>query len=153
MGTNKITIVLTYKHNPEDSEIFAEKVDTEKQGVFYRLLHVPAFAPNIAYGDIVKVDFEDGEFHFEELVEESGYSVIHIVIFDPSVKEEVISVLRDFNCGVNLNVADDYLVISVPPESEYKNISNFLKDFEASEKISFRETLSSVHASSQMYFG
>ena len=47
----KIELVLTYKHDPEDTEIFAERVDAEKVGDYYRLIHVPAFAPNIAYGD------------------------------------------------------------------------------------------------------
>jgi hypothetical protein len=37
-----------------------------------RLVRVPAFATSIAYGDIVKVEFDDGAFHFDELIEESG---------------------------------------------------------------------------------
>jgi hypothetical protein len=76
---DRIELVLTYKHDPEDTEIFTEKVDAVKVGDYYKLVHVPAFAPNIAYGDIVKVEYEDGEFHFDELIEESGFSAAHIV--------------------------------------------------------------------------
>ncbi len=41
----KIELILTYKHDPEDSEIFTERIDAEKTGDYYRLIHVPAFAP------------------------------------------------------------------------------------------------------------
>ncbi|WP_162945053.1 DUF4265 domain-containing protein [Flavisolibacter nicotianae] len=84
-----------------DTEIFSEKVDAVKIGDYYKLVHVPAFAPNIAYGDIVKVEFDDGEFHFDELIEESGYSVAHVIIWKPECRDKVISTLNDFGCGVN----------------------------------------------------
>ena len=85
---DKIELVLTYKHNPEDKEIFTERVDAERVGEYYRLVHVPAFAPNIAYGDIVKVEYDEGEYYFDELIDESGYSVAHIIIFKSEFKEK-----------------------------------------------------------------
>ena len=67
----RIELTLTYKHDQDDNEIFPEKVNAIKVGEFYKIIQVPAFAPNIAFGDIVKVEFDDGEFHFDELIEES----------------------------------------------------------------------------------
>lgn len=143
---DKIELVLTYKHDPEDTEIFTEKVDAEKFGNYYRLVHVPAFAPNLAYGDIVKVEYDDGEFHFDELIEESGYSVIHIVIFKAESKDQVTSSLSQFGCGVNTHVAENYLVVSIPPVLVYKPIRAYLLNEDSSGSISFRECLSKVHA-------
>lgn len=110
------------------------------------MVHVPAFAPNIAYGDIVKVEFEDGEFHFDELIEESGYSVAHVIICKPRSKERIVSMLNGFGCGVNTHVANNYLVVSISPELLYKPIRTFLLDEESSENIDFRDCLSQVHA-------
>jgi hypothetical protein len=142
----KVELVLTYKHDPEDAEIFTEKVDAVKVGKYYKLLHVPAFAPNIAYGDIVKVEFEDDEFHFDELIEESGYSVARIVIWKPEFKEHIITTLTDLGCGVNTHIADNYLVVSIPPDLSYKPVRTLLFNHESSGNIDFSDCLSKVHA-------
>ena len=144
---DKIELVLTYKHSPDDTEIFTEKVDAEKIGEYYKLVNVPAFAPNISYGDIVKVEFHEGEFHFEELIEESGFSVVHIVIWKLESKDRIISTLNDLGCGVNTHVADNYLVISVPPQLLYQPILSFLFTEHSLENIDFRDCRSKIHAS------
>lgn len=142
----KIELILTYKYNPDDTEIFTEKVDAVKAGEYYKLIQVPLFAPNIAYGDIVKVEVDNGEFHFHELVEESGYSVVHIVILKIESKGPIITMLTNFSCGVNTHVADNYLVVSISPEISYQPVRTFLFDQTSSENIDFRECLSKVHA-------
>ena len=147
---NKIELILTYKHDPEDKEIFTERVEAEKYGQYYRLIHVPAFARNIAYGDIVKVEFDNGEFHFDELIEESGYSVIHIVVFKAESKQRVIDSLIQHRCGVNSHVADNYLVVSVPPTVYYEPVQAYLKNELSYGNIDFREScLSKFHFHSQ----
>ena len=133
------------KHDPKDTEIFTERVDALKMGDYYKLVHVPAFAPNIAYGDIVKVEYDDGEFHFDELIEESGYSVAHLIIWKPECKDRIISKLKDFGSGVNTNVADNYLVVSIPPELLYSPIRAFLLAEKFLENIDFKDGLSKVH--------
>ena len=143
---DKIELVLTYKVDPDDTEIFTEKVDAEKVGEYYRILHVPAFARNIAYGDIVKVEFDEEEYHFDELIEESGFSVAHIVIWKSECKNRVISVLNNFGCGVNTHVAANYLVISIPPQVIYGPIRSFLIAEKLNENIYFSDCLSGVHA-------
>ncbi|MDO6429787.1 DUF4265 domain-containing protein [Flavitalea sp. BT771] len=144
---DKIELVLTYKHDPDDTDIFTEKVKAERVGEYYKLVQVPAFAPNIAYGDIVKVEVDDGEFHFDELIEESGFSVVQIVIWKQESKYRIISTLDDLGCGVNTNVADNYLVISVPSQLLYQPILSFLLTEHSIENIDFRDCRSKVHAS------
>ena len=143
---DKIELILTYRHDPDDTEIFTEIVDAEKHGEYYRLVHVPAFAPNIAYGDIVKVEFEEGEFHFDELIEESGFSVARIVIWKFETKDRIISVLNDFGCGVNTHLSDNYIVVSIPPQLLYNPIRSFLFSEESNGNIDFSDCLSKVHS-------
>lgn len=140
---NRIQIVLTYKHDSKDEEIFTERVDAEQIGEHYRLVYVPAFAKNIAYGDIVKVEYNEGEYYFDELIEESGYSVVHIVIFKPDSKNELVNSLTRLNCGLNTHVADNYLVISIPPTVLYKPVQVYLQKEKASGNIDFRESCQS----------
>jgi len=143
---DKIELVLVFRHEPEDEEIFSERVDAVKAGDYYKLVHVPAFAPNIAYGDIVKVEYDDGEYYFDELIEESGFSVIHVIIWDAQAKHSVISMLTQLHCGVNTNVADDYMVISVPPAAQYPPIRTYLTEQKEQGGIDFGETcLSGIH--------
>lgn len=108
-------------------------------------MHVPAFAPNLAYGDIVKVDFDEGEFHFDVLFEESGFSVAHIVLWNLESKDRIISCLSDLDCGVNTNVAENYLVISIPPQQLYKPVQTYLIAEKTNEVIDFRDCLSKIH--------
>jgi hypothetical protein len=143
---DKIELILTFKRDPDDTEIFTERVDAERVGEYYKLVHVPAFAPNIAYGDIVKVEFDEGEFHFDELIEESGFSVAHILIWKLESKDRIISVLNDFGCGVNTHVTDNYLVVSIPPQRLYQTIRSFLLTEKSNGNIDFGDFLSKVHA-------
>ncbi len=143
---DKIEVILTYKHDPDDKEIFTEKVDAEKVGEYYRLINVPAFAPNIAYGDIVKVEFDEGEFYFDELIEESGFSVAQIVLWKLESKDQIISVLNDLGCGVNTYLADNYIVVSIPPQLFYKPIRSFLIREKSNGNIDFSDCLSKVHS-------
>ena len=121
-----IELTLVYKIDEDESDLFTEKVYAKKVNDFYQIQSIPAFAKNIAYGDIVKVEFENGEFHFEDFVEESGHSVLHIVLFNLKTKEYIIKELTDFGCGVNTHVADNYLVVDVPAVVSYYGIKDFL---------------------------
>jgi hypothetical protein len=145
---DRIELVLTYKHDPKDTEIFTEKVDAVKAGAYYKLVDVPAFAPNIAYGDIVKVKYDDGDFHFDELIEESGYSVAHVVIWKQDSKEHLTNTLSDIGCCVNAHVADNYLVVRISPELPYQPVRGFLDEQKSNGNIDFRDCLSKVHAAS-----
>jgi hypothetical protein len=146
----KIELVLTYRHDADDPELFTERVEAERCGDFYKLIHVPAFAKNIAYGDIVKVQFEDGEFHFDKLVNESGYSVVHIVIFKMESRDRLVAELNQLRCGVSTNIADNYVVLSIPPAVVYQSVQEYLLIEELSGNIDFREScLSRLHASNK----
>jgi len=97
---------------PKDTEIFTEKVNAEKVGEYYKLVHVPAFASNIAYGDLAKIEFDDGEFHFDELIEESGFSVVHIVVWNLESKHRIISIFLPHPITHRIQRRYLYLIIS-----------------------------------------
>ena len=141
-----IELVLIYKIDDDDVEHFTEKVNAKKVGDYYQILSIPAFAKNLAYGDIVKVESEDEEFHFAEFIKESGHSVIHIVIFNLAEKENLIANLKGFGCGVNIDVSDNYLVIDVPALTNYSNFKKYLDQQQLQNIIDYSEScLSYIH--------
>src|SRR5258705_5469486 len=106
-----IEVILTYKIDKDDPDFSTEKVSAKKIENYYEVISVPAFANNLAYGDIIEVEFDDGAFHFSRLIKESGHSVLHIVLFNTNTN--IISELKQLGCGVNY-VASNYLVVDVP---------------------------------------
>ena len=94
----------------------------------------------------MKVEFDDGEYHFDELIEESGYSVAHLVIWEEKFKERIISTLNNYYCGVNTHIAENYIVVSIPPEIIYKPIREFLQSEKELGNIDFRDCLSKIHS-------
>ena len=138
--SNNIEIVLVYKIDEDDSELFTEKVYAKKIGIFYQIQSIPAFAKNIAYGDLIKVELEDGEFHFDKLIKESGHSVVHIVLFNLDEKQKINKTLTDYGCGVNTNVAANYLVINVPAVVSYYEIKDFLDKKKSFNIIDYSES-------------
>jgi len=140
---SEIELTLVYKNG---NEYFTEKVDAVKHGDYYQVKSVPAFAKNLAYGDIVQVECENGQFHFEALVEESGHSVIHIILLNQNSKENITSKLSGYGCGVNTRVAENYLVIDIPPLILYMQIKVFLEKERKEENIDYSEAcLSKQH--------
>ena len=96
------------------------------------------------------MEYDDGEYHFEELVKESGYSVVHIGVFKSESKGSVITTLNEFCGGVNTHVADNYLVISIRPTVLYQPLRTYLFGEEYYGNISFRAScLSRLHAPAQ----
>ena len=146
---DRIELVLTDNHDSEDTEPFTERADAEKFGDYY--ISTPfAFAQNLAYGDILKVEYDDGEYHFDELVEEASHSVVHIFVFKPESKVGVIITLSEFYCSVNTYIADNYLFISIPPTVLCQPLQTYLFNEEFYSNTSFREScLSRLHAPAQ----
>lgn len=114
---------LVYK---EDEEYKVEKVDIEKHGNYYQIKGVPAFANGVAYNDIISVECEDEQLFFNELIEASGHSVIHVVILKPENSALFFANLISFNIGINYLHNNLYLVIDVPKNIFYKDLRAFL---------------------------
>ena len=136
MEEELIEISLVYKI---DEEYFIEKVNAKKVGEYYQIKSIPAFAKNLAFDDLVEAENDKGSLYFEKLIKESGHSTIHIVIFDLNIRNEIISTLKSFGCGVNEINSIDYLVIDVPPLIHYLPIKDFLMSKESTQQISFAE--------------
>lgn len=121
-----------------------EKVNASKIGEYYKIESVPAFANNLAYGDIVSVEKDGEELFFDCLIKMSGNSVLHIVIFK-NIADEIIENLKKLGTNVNI-VARNYLVLDVPKSTKYKILKKYLDQMSEEQVLDYKEAcIRNVH--------
>jgi hypothetical protein len=136
-------ISLVYK---EDEEYKIEKVNAEKVGDYYQIKAVPAFACNIAFNDIIAAEEENGELFFDELIQPSGHSVVHIIIFKPEISASIYAILTSFGLKINYLLNNRYLAVDIPLNISYAEVKRFLSKEEESKNLDYREAcLSQQH--------
>jgi len=136
-------VSLVYK---EDQEYKIEKVNIEQYGIYYQIKGVPAFANGVAYNDIISVECENEQLFFNELIEVSGHSVIHIVVLKPKNSALFFANLISFDIGINYLHNNLYLVIDVPKNIFYKDLRDFLiKESEVGNISVSESSVSDIH--------
>ncbi|MBN9284088.1 MULTISPECIES: DUF4265 domain-containing protein [unclassified Flavobacterium] len=109
-----------------EGNIAIESVWAEKHGDFYKIKNVPFFAPNIAFDDIISVEYDDEELFFDEIIEESGNSTIQIIVFNESLIPEITGEIERFNCGWEGSHLKGYISVNVPKDVSYLGLKQFL---------------------------
>jgi hypothetical protein len=140
---NFTEVSLVYK---EDDDYKIEKVDIIKTGEYFQLKGVPAFASGVAYNDIISVEYENGQAFFNELIESSGHSVVHIAILN--IENSTLFFANLISFGVHINYLNNnlYLVIDIPPSTFYKTFRAFLLEEIGLNNISVSEAcISDIH--------
>jgi hypothetical protein len=140
-------VLLVYSGLEGNAEI--ESVWAEKAGEYYRILNVPFFAPNIAYGDIVAVNDEDGVLYFDELIQESGHSTIQMIIFDKDNQPHIESEIIQLGCNWEGSNIENYISMDVPPLVPYGRVNEYLTEGQLANRWDYKEAcLSRIHKNS-----
>lgn len=141
---NNYKILIVYKG--PDGSIDTESVWAEKRGDNYKILNVPFFAPNIAYGDIVQVENDNGTLYFDELIEESGHSTIQIIIFDKENQSQIENEIVGLGCDWEGSHIKNYISVDVPPTISYNVLKAYLSKAQSLKKLDYKEAcLSQIH--------
>ena len=140
---DKVEVSLVYK---DGDDLKIEKVIAEKAESNYKIKSVPAFSNNIAYNDIISVENDNGVLFFNDRIEPSGHSVVHIVIFQAESSANIFARLSSFGVGINYLHNSMYLVIDIPSQLEYIRFKKFLEEEADLGHIGYREAcLSDEH--------
>jgi hypothetical protein len=94
----EVKLKLVYKDF--DGNIQIESVWAEKIGDYFKIVNIPFFAYNIAYGDIVNADEDDDGVYFNELIEPSGHSTIQMIIYDKNDVLKIGDELVELGCVI-----------------------------------------------------
>jgi len=134
--TSKAKILLVY----EDEEgCQVESVWASKSDEYYKIDNIPFFAKNIALGDLVSVENDDGELYFDSLIEASGHSTIQIAFFDMSKVGDVQRTLEEMGCHWEGSHIESLISVDVPIEVPYASVKEFLETQESLRVLEYRE--------------
>ena len=105
-----------------------EMIDAEKEGDYYRIIAPPFFAKNIAIGDLIAVEDEDGVHYFDDLIAKSGRSTVRIFFWDESLINKTLAEIKLHGAIVyTLPEITKYVALDIPAEIDYSPIQELLK--------------------------
>jgi hypothetical protein len=136
MSDNKV--LLTYKDEEGNYQI--ESLWATKEGDYYRMNNIPFFAPNIALDDIVSVEEDEGELHFDKLIKASGHSTVQMIIFNKSDVVDIGKELESFGCTWEGSHIETLIAIDIPKEIGYSVIKKYLDKGENENRWSYKES-------------
>lgn len=139
-------VKLTY-YDLEDN-LAVESVWATKDGEYYRIKNAPFFAPNLAYNDLIKVEIDEGELHFDELIEASEHSTLQIVIYNKEDMESITKQIEKLNCNWEGSHLETYISVDIPCDINYKKIKEYIGNMRSENKLDYKEScLSTLHQS------
>lgn len=135
----KIQDKIKFAYYDLEEKLALESVWASKEGDFYRIENIPFFAPNIAYGDLVKVEEDEGKLFFDDIVEESGNSTLQIIIFNKEDIKGITKKIENFKCGWEDSHLKGYISVNIPKEVKYTPIKSFLDIESENGKMDYKE--------------
>jgi Domain of unknown function (DUF4265) len=133
----KIKILFVYKD--DDDEYQKEGLWGIPHGEYFKIVNIPFLISNIAWGDIVSVELEDGEWFFDELIESSGHSTIQIAIFDQKNVLPSGDKFIALGCSWEGSHLPRLISVDIPKELDYVKIKKELMDGLEAGVWEFRE--------------
>ncbi len=119
----KDKVLLVYQ---DEAEYMIESVWATKIGDYYKIDNIPFFAKNIAPGDIVSVENDEGQLYFDELIQASGNSVVRIAFFDENNISKVTEELEKMGCNWEGSHLTKLISVDIPNEIAYEKVKNYL---------------------------
>ncbi|TAL23828.1 MAG: DUF4265 domain-containing protein [Aquabacterium sp.] len=96
-----------------------------QDGGRYRIENIPFFLEGLSWGDVVAVEEledEPGVHRVEEIVEESGYSTVWVLVKDTKAGKAVLDELSSMGCSRESGVLPDLYAVSVPPTVDLQEV-------------------------------
>lgn len=136
--------------SPTWPPVTSERLWGAKTDVKFQLAvrNVPFYVQGIAFGDVIRArpDHARQELVFDELVEESGHSVFHLLIRDSEQQPAVEDLLRRLELTWEAAADPQYLAVDVKPEQDWVAARAALEELVHAETIYLQEgCISSVH--------
>src|SRR6218665_195479 len=132
----KTKILFVYK---DEGELKTESVWASKHGENYKIDNIPFFISNIALGDIVSAEADDGGLYFDSLIKPSGHSAIQIVFFDVNQIERIAKELENLGCHWEGTHIKAYISVDIPPAIPFNKVRDYLKNQTSLKLIDYKE--------------
>ncbi|MBC5774588.1 DUF4265 domain-containing protein [Pontibacter sp. KCTC 32443] len=137
------------------SDLFEQEIEEplwafvlDKENRLYQIDSIPFYTSLIASNDIVFADIDPAtkQLVYQKTVSYGGHSTVQVVMNDESiVMDDIRDIFSNMRC-VSEVVNDDFFVLDIPDDVDYKQVKTELDRLEAEEKIEYAEpSLSDVH--------
>ncbi|TJZ49885.1 DUF4265 domain-containing protein [Sphingobacterium olei] len=140
----KDKVVLTYKDldgSFSEEIIWVVKLDDN----FYKVNNIPFYAGNLALGDIISVEDDQGILYFDELIAVSGNSTVQIIFFDIKQSKNVIEDLEQLNCKWESMKEQPYFAVDIPESVDYQKVKDLLDIYVERGCLDYKEACISEH--------
>ncbi|WP_162428102.1 DUF4265 domain-containing protein [Pontibacter pudoricolor] len=137
------------------SDMFEQEIEEplwafvlDKENRLYQIDSIPFYTSLISSNDIVfaDIDPETKQLVYQKTVSYSGHSTIQVVLNDETIAMDTIrEIFSQMRC-VSEQVNDDFFVLDIPEDVDYRLVKAELDNLETAEKIEYAEpSLSDVH--------
>jgi len=143
MNEKHYEVCLIYKRDDSFDE---ELVKVKKRETSYEIADIPFFSENLAVGDLIDVEEDEGQFYFLDLLAPSGHSTVQMVLFRPECRQLLREKMQELSCKCDDRNIPNYLAIDIPTNVDYSDVRSQLDHFEQNGFINFKEAcLSDKH--------
>ncbi|MBB6609587.1 DUF4265 domain-containing protein [Pontibacter sp. Tf4] len=120
----------------------------DKENRLYQIDSIPFYTSLIASNDIVFADLDPKtkQLVYQKTVNYSGHSTVQVVLNDEAMAmDQIREIFSKMRC-VSEVVNEDFFVLDIPEDVDYKQVKAELDRLEAEEEIEYAEpSLSDVH--------
>lgn len=113
-------------------------VSARENGTF-EIDNIPFFSYDVAMGDVVSAEEDDGDMYFEKLIEASGNSVIRVKLPNEAEVLRLHHELRALGC--DSESFGTLLAVNVPAHVDYEPVFRLLQDGEDQDRWGFEEAV------------
>src|SRR3546814_4197040 len=100
----------------------------------FKIENAPFFTSNISYNDVVKASptVVSEQYQFEEVVEQSQFAALSIIIMDESMDSFLMDLFRGLGCVIEYGEFGVYrvLAVAIPGTADYEAIREKLQTLE-----------------------
>jgi hypothetical protein len=138
----EIVIAIPFKMEYEKDYLYhdTDYVAAKRHLEHYKLEQTPLRTPDIAIGDIVKVVYENGEYFFNGIMEESGYSSVRVGIVCKPLLNEITGMINSLEAEIVPIHGPDSLTINISSSVDYAPLKEYLLAEKQKGNIVFWET-------------
>lgn len=130
----------------ETVETLHAEIISEALGL-YKIDSIPFYVPQLACGDIVVAEYDDGEAHltYRETIEHSGNSTVQVILLKhPENVGSVRELFREMGCESE-GYCIGYFVMHIPADLDYMPVKIRLEQLSATGELDYAEPLLSDH--------
>lgn len=108
------------------------------EGLF-QVDNIPFFAWDLALGDVVAAEPEEGAWRFKKVVRRSGHATLRLIIYDVAEVPAVIDRFSKLGCLSERSHIPGLIALDVPPSTPWSEVRRLLNEGEAEERWGHEE--------------